>query len=229
MKKADIFIILGVIVFFAPFFLFDSVFNFYWETNKEFPYLMSYIKFAILATFGEVLGLRIRKGVYNEKGFGIIPRAIVWGFLGMTVKIAFVIFAVGAPEMLRTMGMNIPADILNQDLSLLKFFVAFMISFTMNLIYAPLLMVTHKITDEHIIQNGGTFSGLFKPFWFGHYLINLNWRVQWEFTFKRVIPFFWIPAQTVNFLFPSEVRILVAALYGIILGVLLAIASQKSK
>ena len=32
---------------------------------------MSFFKFAILSTLGEMIGLRLRKGHYNEKGFGI--------------------------------------------------------------------------------------------------------------------------------------------------------------
>jgi hypothetical protein len=37
---------------------------------------MSFIKFSILATLGEVIGLRIKTGNYHQKGFGLIPRAI---------------------------------------------------------------------------------------------------------------------------------------------------------
>ena len=30
---------------------------------------------------GELLGLRISSGHYFRKGFGVLPRAVVWGFL----------------------------------------------------------------------------------------------------------------------------------------------------
>lgn len=227
MKKTDFWCIIGFVLFFAPFFIFRPLFDFYWDFNKENPYLMAYIKFFILAPFGEMLGLRIRKGVYYEKGFGLLPRAVVWGFLGISLKMAFDIFAHGAPVMLQNMGMDIPDDILLQAFSIKKVFVTFTIGATLNLFYAPILMVTHRVTDEHIKQTGGTLKGLFTPIKFGNHLVNLNWKTQWEFTFKKAIPFFWIPAQTVNFLFPDEVRILVAALYSIVLGVLLAIVSMK--
>lgn len=74
-----------------PFFIFESVYEFYSSFNKEHGMIMSFIKFGILATIGEVIGLRIKEGVYNRKGFGILPRAIVWGFLGLTIKMAFII------------------------------------------------------------------------------------------------------------------------------------------
>lgn len=229
MKKSDLICILGVLLFFTPFFLFSSLLNFYWGLNAEHPYIMAFVKFFILAPFGEMLGLRIRKGVYYEKGFGLLTRAIVWGFLGITIKMAFDIFAHGVPSMLINMGMNISEDILLQAFSLPKLFVAFTIGITINLFYAPILMVTHKITDEHIKSTGGSLKGFFSPLRFGEHMANLNWKVQWDFTFKKAIPLFWIPAQSVNFLLADEYRILVAAIYSIILGILLAIVSIKSE
>ncbi|MCX6268361.1 MAG: hypothetical protein NTW16_13535, partial [Bacteroidetes bacterium] len=118
MKKSDI-IVLGVIILILlPFFIFSSVFDTYRELNAAHSYLMSFIKFAILATFGESLGLRMRTGVYNKPGFGLLPRAIVWGFLGVTIKIAFVVFGEGTPMMLKSMGVHFstanPADVLRQ-------------------------------------------------------------------------------------------------------------------
>ena len=89
-------------------------------------------------------------------------------------------------------------------------------------------MTLHKITDTHIIKNGGTLAGFFKKIQFGEIMINLDWSVQWNFVFKRTIPFFWIPAHTITFLLPSEYQVLFAAILGIVLGILLAIASLKS-
>ena len=57
--------------------------------------IMSFIKFAVLSTLGEVLGLRISTGVYVRNGFGILPRAVVWGILGMGINLAMIIFSNG--------------------------------------------------------------------------------------------------------------------------------------
>lgn len=54
--------------------------------------VMSFVKFAILATLGEMLGLRISTGVYHNKTFGIIPRMVIWGVLGMGINMAMIIF-----------------------------------------------------------------------------------------------------------------------------------------
>ncbi|MDR0466786.1 MAG: hypothetical protein LBH94_05460, partial [Deltaproteobacteria bacterium] len=65
--------------------------------TRAYPYLTSFLKFAVLATFGECIGLRITTGDYNRPGFGILPKALVWGVLGVGIKMAFTIFAIGAP------------------------------------------------------------------------------------------------------------------------------------
>jgi hypothetical protein len=191
--------------------------------------VISFIKFAILATMGEVIGLRIKTGNYNQPGFGILPRAIVWGFLGMTVKAAFVIFGAGAPALLEMLGMENASGIIKGELSPAKVLVSFTISASLNLFYAPVLMTFHKITDIHITNNRGTIGGLFTPIKFREIFPAINWEVQWDFVFKKTIPLFWIPMQTINFLLPSQYQILVAALLGIVLGILMAVASQNAK
>lgn len=227
MKQKDIFFILGCMAFFAPFFLSDAVFNAYNNFNMNHGVAMSFIKFAILATLGESIGLRIKNGVYNQKGFGLIPRAIVWGFLGIGIKVAFVIFANGAPKFLEYVGVEGAIEAMGGSFSGVKLLDAFFISTTMNLIFAPVFMTLHKVTDTHIINNGGTISGFFKPIKFGEIMVNLNWNVQYNFVFKKTIPLFWIPAHTVTFLLPPQYRILMAAALGVVLGVILSIASIK--
>ncbi|OQX73975.1 MAG: hypothetical protein B6D61_11990 [Bacteroidetes bacterium 4484_249] len=237
MKRSDIIFTLFLLLIFVPFFISDNLYIFYKDFNSNYPFLISFIKFAILATLGELLGLRIRHGKYFEKGFGVLPRAIVWGILGVSIKMAFIIFGEGAPLMLQVMGLHFPAappsEILKQDFistfSGLQLLTAFAVSVTMNVFFAPVFMTFHKITDTHILATGGTLRGFFKPIRFAKILHGMNWKVQWNFVIKKTIPFFWIPAQTINFLLPGEYRILVAALLGIVLGVILSIASLKGR
>jgi hypothetical protein len=204
MKKQDVIFWLGFILLFLPFFVSQTVFDFYIDFNKEHGMITSFIKFAILATIGEVIGLRIRTGNYYQNGFGIIPRAIVWGFLGLTIKLAFVIFATGTPIFLSYLGVEGAIEAMKQPFTGTKLLVAFCISAFMNLIYAPVMMTLHKITDTHIIDNGGTIGGLLRPIKFSNIFVNLNWDVQWNFVFKKTIPFFWIPAHTITFLLPPD-------------------------
>jgi hypothetical protein len=231
MKRADLQVTGVVILVLLPFFIFPSVLSLYEEVNAAHPYLMSFIKFAILATFGECLGLRLRTGVYNKPGFGLLPRAIVWGFLGIVIKIAFVIFAEGAPVMLKTFGVSFPpgdpADVLRMPgFSGIKLLAAFAVGTTLNLLFAPVFMAFHRITDMHIQRTGGTFQGFFTRIRIGQSFKEINWYDFWDFVLKKTIPLFWIPAQTLNFMLPENYRILVAALYSIILGVLMSMAAM---
>lgn len=242
MKKNDIFFGLfsiSLICTFIPFpFLEFYHSNFLYK--PEFWYLSSFLKFALLATLGESIGLRITKGVYNFNGFGLIPRAIVWGILGIAIKMAFVIFAGGTPILLmKLFGVKEAISAMKEYPSFIsamdagvgyeRLLDAFAISAFMNLIFAPVFMTLHKITDTHIINNGGTLSGFFTPIKFKEIFPKLNWFVQWDFVFKKTIPFFWIPMHTITFLLPETYQVVFAAILGVALGIILAIASQKSK
>ncbi len=230
MKKSDIYVLAGVIIFFAPFVLLKEVTAHYSQINGSYPLMMSFLKFAILATFGETLGLRIREGIYNYKGFGLIPRAIVWGVIGLTIKLAFVVFDNGMQVFMEEVaGISGATRFGEMEMGLTKILIALSISIPLNVIYAPVMMTMHKITDTHIMDNQGTVRGLFKPIKLAEITQRINWNVQWNFVFKKTIPYFWIPAHTITFLLPPQARILFAALLGIALGVILAIASLKGR
>ena len=229
MKKQDLYFIALVVVIFLPFFLSQPLYEAYNSFNAGHPFLLGFLKFAVLATMGEALGLRLREGVYNKPGFGLIPCAIVWGFLGITIVAAFKIFSAGGPALLKTLGIAGAAESLAGPMGGLRVLTAFTISLTLNTIYAPVMMTLHKITDTHIVNNGGTIAGLFRPLPTGEIMTGLNWRVQWNFIFKKTIPFFWIPAHTITFLLPVQFQVLFAALLGVALGVILAIGVIKSK
>lgn len=230
MKQRD-FIVFGVVLLIlAPFFIFDSVYDCYSSINSNHPYFTAFLKFAILATFGEALGLRIKTGNYNENGFGLIARSVVWGLLGIWIAIAMKIFAIGVPILLN--GSKLDGIIMamgSSSFSIEKLIGAFGISLMMNTCFAPIFMTLHKITDSHIIKNNGSLKSLITPINMGNSLSEINWKIQWGFVFKKTIPFFWIPAHTITFMLPYEYQVLFAAVLGIALGVILSIAAVLSR
>lgn len=227
MRRNDYYFLLIILALFAPFFLSESLYESYQSFNAEHGMVMSFLKFSILSTLGELLGLRISTGSYIRNGFGILPRAVVWGLLGMCINLAFIIFSTGVPAAAAYLGVNDPSAIMAGPLCIQKVLLAFAISVSLNSIFAPVFMTFHKITDTHILAIGGTLRGLFTPIPMGNILQNLNWKVQWGFVFKKTIPLFWYPAHTITFLLPSEMRVLFAALLGVALGGILAIAARK--
>lgn len=229
MKKTDLLVGMGIIVCFLPFFLSDSVYNGYTTLNANHPYLTAFLKFGILSTLGEAIGLRIKNGVYNETGFGLIPRAIVWGLLGMWIAAAMKTFATGVPHLVESFGIEGVVEAMRSGLSPEKILGAFFISVMMNTTFGPVFMTLHKITDTHILNCGGSLRTFITPLPIGKSLASLNWSVQWGFVFKKTIPFFWIPAHTITFLLPPQSQVLFAALLGVALGILLSIAAVNSR
>lgn len=230
MKKQDFLVLLIVILLLSPFFIFESVYMGYNNFNAAHPFVMAFIKFGILATFGEMLGLRIKTGSYTAPGYGLLPRAIVWGFFGMWISLAMGVFREGIPGFLDRFPLfHGVAEAMGNDFSGLKLAGAFCISLMMNTAFAPVFMTLHKVTDTHILNNGGKVNALLKAIPMGKILSGLNWEVQWGFVFKKTIPFFWIPAHTITFILPQGFQVLFAAFLSIVLGVLLSIAAILAK
>ena len=227
MKKSDfitLFIVAAVICGFA---FIPGAWEWFNTTTKNHGLLMSFFKFAILGTFGEMLALRIREGVYHKKGFGLLPKMLVWGVLGVVIASAMTIFKTGTVTLLDG-GFHFngkAAEWFAGTRSWGKFFVALCVSVLMNTLFAPVFMTFHKITDIHIAETGGTLRGFFSsPLGIGKALSQkINWDIQFGFVFAKTIPLFWYPAHTITFLLPPTLQVLFAAFLGVVLGVLLSI------
>lgn len=229
MKRSDLILILSLVVLIAPFFIFEPVYDGFIAMTKEHGYLMAFLKFAILATLGEMIGLRIKSGVYNYQGFGLMPRAVVWGFLGVWIAVAMNVFAVGSPAMVESAGISGVVESMKGAFCAEKLLGAFAISVMMNTTFAPVFMTIHKITDTHILAYGGSMKCFLHPIPMKTTIANLNWGVQWSFVFKKTLPLFWIPAHTITFLLPAVFQVLFAASLSIVLGVFLSVAAILSR
>ena len=226
--KKDLYFIILILALFVPFVVSKELYNAYTSFNHEHGLIMAFVKFSVLATFGEMIGLRIKTGNYYTPTFGLWSRMLVWGLLGITIKIAFVIFAKGTPIFMEYLGFEGASEAMRSTFTMTKLLTAAAISIAMNLIYAPVMMTLHRITDFHIEETQGRFLHFFQNWNFTKYFNRINWDVQWNFVFKKTIPFFWIPAHTLTFLMPPDFQVLFAALLGIILGIILAVASKMN-
>ena len=228
MKRTDLYFALAIVAIFLPFVVCTPLYEWYKAFNASHGMVMSFLKFGILSTLGEMLGSRISSGKYLTPTFGVLPRMIVWGVLGMGINMAMIIFSKGTPMFMEYMGMtdavkSFTADAFTMDM----FWVALAVSVAMNTIFAPVFMTLHKITDAHIAACGGSLKALITPIPMAQRFATINWQAQWGFVFKKTIPLFWYPAHTITFLLPPEQRVLFAALLGIALGVLLAVSMKK--
>ena len=227
MKKPDFITLIIVAAVVCGFAFIPGAWDWFLTITTNHGLLMSFVKFAILVTFGEMLALRIREGVYLKKGFGLLPKLLVWGVLGVVIASAMTIFKTGTVKLLDG-GFHLngkAAEWFAGDLSWGKFFVALCISVLMNTLFAPVFMTFHKITDIHIAETGGTLKGFFSnPLNIREKMSKkINWDIQYGFVFAKTIPLFWYPAHTITFLLPPTLQVLFAALLGVALGVILSI------
>lgn len=189
---------------------------------QHYPILSSFIKFGVLATAGEALAHRIRMKKWPDHTFGLLPKAVAWGILGIIILFAFKIFSTGVPALCGTL---LP---LSGNSTIDMALIAFYISLFMNIIFAPVMMLSHRLIDIKIESNQGRFSSLMNPSPPIEDLFKaVSWEKMWGFVFKKTIPLFWIPAHTITFLLPQDWRILFAALLSIALGLILAFADER--
>lgn len=212
MKKEDFLWALGILAF-AAFIIYpptQAIFN---QTTAAHPYMMGFVKFAILATMGELLARRIVIGKW-EKPVGLIWRALIWGILGMVIVAVFGIFATGVTGLVEKGMLPGKGSVI---------ITAFWISAIMNTTFAPTMMGAHRFTDTLIdlkYGKGGKISTK-------EVVDAIDWNGYVSFVLFKTIPLFWIPAHTITFMLPAEYRVLMAAFLSIALGAILAFSKRK--
>lgn len=196
----------------CAFLLFPTTHEIFNATTKAHPFLMGFVKFAILATMGELLAIKISTGDWKIPS-GLVARAAIWGFLGMVIVLVFGIFANGITAALAN-GTLPDGDN--------KFIFAFLTSLTMNSFFAPTMMAFHRVTDTYIdLKSEGKDTSI------KAITEKIDWNGFVSFVVLKTIPFFWVPAHTITFLLPVEYRVLAAAFLSIALGAILAFAKRK--
>lgn len=183
--------------------------------TEAHPYIMGFIKFAILASMGDLLGIRVLKGEWI-KPKGMQYRAVVWGIIGVMTTLVFTVFMGGAAAAQAAGKLPFEGSAVAT---------AFFGSSIMNLTFGPMMMAFHRFTDMYIDTRYEKLEGRITI----SRLIDRNdWHSLVEFSWLKACPFFWIPAHTVVFMLPGQYRVLVSAFLSIALGLLLAI-SKKGK
>lgn len=182
--------------------------------TDTYPYQGGFVKFAILASMGDLLGIRILKGEWDIPK-GLFYKAAVWGIIGMMITLMFTVYMGGTAAAQVSGRLPFKGSAIAQ---------AFFGSAVMNVTFGPMMMVFHRFTDMYIDtryeRKGGSVS--LKE------LIDKNdWNSLVEFTWLKTCPLFWIPAHTIVFLLPSQYRVLVSAFLSIALGLLLALAKKE--
>ena len=212
MKKGD-FLWVFIILMFMAILIVPTTRAAFLTATELHPYIGGFIKFAILATMGDLLGARILKGHWIIPK-GVVYKAVIWGAIGLMVTLVFTVYMGGVAAAQSSGKLPFKNSILAQ---------AFFGSTIMNVTFGPMMMAFHRFTDMFIDakyeKKGGkvTISELVQK---------NDWHSLVEFSWLKACPFFWIPAHTIVFLLPSEYIVVVSAFLSIALGLLLAMAKK---
>lgn len=167
---------------------------------KENPVLSAAIQFAMLGTLGEFISYIIK--TKSGKNFGalyqVLLKLIAWAVLGVIIKYGFTGMKGFVNNLLEH---NLLPAFLKEGIGY-----AFAVSVITNVLFGPQMMAFHRFTDNLILKRSG-FEGIQKA-WF-----TLIW--------------FWIPAHTVTFSLPVEYQIGLAAVWSLVLGLIMGLTTKK--
>jgi hypothetical protein len=174
--------------------------EFYLNWVTSYPLLSAAIQFAFLGTLGEIISFSIQKKklLIPCSWLQLLAKVFAWAILGIVIKYGFA-------------GMKgFTQSLLDHEL--LPAFLgtglgwAFAVSVFTNVFFGPQMMVFHRLEDNLILGQKG-FQG-----------ITNAWKT---------LIWFWIPAHTITFLLPSDLQISLAALWSLVLGIIMG-ATKKN-
>ena len=170
-----------------------------WVTGA--PLLSAAVQFAVLGTLGEALSLLVRGKRLSALGpwWRVVLKVMAWGLLGIVIKYGFTGMK-GFVDALIAHGLLPRAA--THGTVLWAFFVS---AFT-NVLFGPQMMLFHRMEDC-LIAWKWDLAGL---------------RAAW-----LTLLWFWIPAHTVTFSLPADYQIGLAAVWSVVLGLILGLASAR--
>ena len=208
-----VYIILSIGIF-ATMLIVPSFREVFKKLSTNIPYIMGFIKFALLATAGELIALAIAKKEF------VLPvkvfwRFIIWGFIGVWITFMMKVYSIATSSMMAS-GLLLGGDNV--------FLRALYTSVLMNTSFGPTFMAVHKITDKMLElfanKEKVTLSSIIK---------SIDWTGFWGFTILKTVPLFWIPAHTITFLLPAEYQVMMAAALSVALGIILSLGNRNKK
>ncbi len=186
------------------------------ETTTSYPYIMGFIKFAILSIMGEFLAVRLVSKRWKMVT-GVLPKMFVWGVLGIAIVLMFALYTGGVDS-------AAAKGLIYTGFPEIKIFRAFYISAIMNLTFGPVFMAAHRITDTWIETR---INQPEKNISVGSIINSIDWSKFITFVVGKTIPIFWIPAHTITFMLPDQYKVIFAASLSIVLGLILSLAKNR--
>jgi hypothetical protein len=177
-------------------------------------YIMGFVKFALLATAGEIIALKTGGGAFRFPR-GMFYKMAVWGLIGMAIALMTPVFAAGTASAQQSGILPGKGNAL---------VTAFITSVLNNLGFGAAMMGFHTLSDTviELAVSKETIS-------LRTIIAKTSWDRYIGFVILRTLPLFWIPAHTVTYMLPSQYRVFFSAVLSIALGLILAVAKRKNK
>lgn len=187
----------------------DACIQAYIQWVSQNPILSAFVQFAILGPAGEIVAASIivRRPALPCSSLQMLGKVFAWAILGVVIKYGFV----GMKGFVKALLDNqmLPAWFSVADTALQAFLgrigFAFAVSVFTNVLFGPQMMLFHRLEDN-LILGTKSYAGIEKAF--------------------RTLIWFWIPAHTVTFCLPAPFQIGLAALWGLVLGVILGLSKK---
>lgn len=171
-----------------------------WVTEN--PLLSAAVQFALLGTLGEIISfsLQQKRLALLCSGMQLIGKMAAWAVLGIIIKYGFT----GMKGFTQAL---LDHRLLPQSLSN-GLGGAFAVSVFTNILFGPQMMAFHRLEDNLILGQKG-FAGITRAW------ATLIW--------------FWIPAHTITFSLPANYQIGLAAVWSLVLGVIMGYSKASSR
>lgn len=176
------------------------LFDAYATWVRQAPLPSAMVQFALLGTFGELLPhwIRTRRPSLPCSHSQLLGKLLAWAVLGAFIKIGFAMMK-GAAHALLEHGW-LP-DFFAHGLGW-----ALLVSVLTNCFFGPQMIFFHRLEDNVIARQRN---------WGG--LVTAWWTLIW----------FWIPAHTLTFSLPVDYQIGLAAVWSVVLGMILGLTKKK--
>ena len=214
--------IIAVFAVFAAVLIIPATREVFETLSGEHPYLMGFVKFALLATAGELIAIKMASGRFAKPAY-LIARIVIWGLIGVWITYMMKIFFLGSGAMIAA-GL-LPGKSLAADSITYKLIRAFATAATMNLTFGPTFMAVHKCSDTYLALRAQNGRGVK----LSEVIDAVDWKRFVSFTLFKTVPIFWIPAHTVTFLLPPAYQVMLAALLSVALGIILNLRKKPAQ
>lgn len=180
----------------------------YLRISSEHAFPAAFVQFLVLGSLGEIAATMLRTGsrTFPFSAAKLALKALGWGVLGLYIKVMFLTATSGVAALVHAgylpQAAATPRSMIN----------ALMVSMLLNVMLGPSMMLLHRLTDNAIdrLLDGvqASFAGLDRS------LATLVWL--------------WIPLHTFTFTQAKELRIGIAAVLSLLLGVVMGYFGRRA-